>query len=267
MRARRQGGRQGRTRVAPIPRMHGVLLDTSAAPPNTQWAAVVLAVLTVVYIAFVRPLKKGKKSDPLAKRPGDAALAQQRAVERDMTALLLEYEQVIRTMSSQLETRVAKLDVLLREADEKLVALRAAGAADATRGVALPVRRPASAPPAASDDSGAEFEVPPEPVPVPDEPPRHAAVYALADEGMGYRQIAQKLDRAYGEIELILALRLKAAATTTTTTTTTTADAADGEHALSPRVPSGRPKEFAGVRAGGEATPAGTSHKSRRRTR
>ena len=115
--------------------MQGVLLDTSAAPPSTHWAILALGALTVIYIAFVRPHQKGKKKDPLARGPSDAALAQQRAVERDMTALLVEYEQVIRTMSAQLETRVAKLDVLLREADEKIAALRAAshaGTAGAT---------------------------------------------------------------------------------------------------------------------------------------
>ncbi|MDB5295355.1 MAG: hypothetical protein JWO31_1338, partial [Phycisphaerales bacterium] len=67
--------------------MHGVLLDTSAVPPNTSWAMVVLGLLGLIYFKFVRPQKR--KKDPLARPPAGAALAQQRSVERDMTALLV----------------------------------------------------------------------------------------------------------------------------------------------------------------------------------
>jgi DNA-binding NarL/FixJ family response regulator len=37
--------------------------------------------------------------------------------------------------------------------------------------------------------------------------PRHALVYALADQGRSCKDIAQELNRPSGEIELILALR------------------------------------------------------------
>jgi hypothetical protein len=37
--------------------------------------------------------------------------------------------------------------------------------------------------------------------------PRHALVYALADQGRSFKDIAQELNRPSGEIELILALR------------------------------------------------------------
>ena len=42
--------------------------------------------------------------------------------------------------------------------------------------------------------------------------PRHAEVYVLADQGHSPHAIAQRLERPYGEIELILALRDKGAA-------------------------------------------------------
>ena len=45
---------------------------------------------------------------------------------------------------------------------------------------------------------------------VPSTDPRHAEVYALADEGRSPAEIAARLDRPNGEIELILALRPKA---------------------------------------------------------
>lgn len=182
--------------------MHGVLLNTS--PDGTQWGAIAIALVTVIYIAFVRPLRKGKK-DPLERKAGDATLAQQRAMERDMSALLVEYEQMMRTMSAQIETRVTKLELLLRDADERLAKLDKA----------LPITKVEATPNASPVATAAPVAVPPAEVErrllsvLEPESPSHAEVYGLADQGLGYRQIAQRLDRPYGEIELILALRPK----------------------------------------------------------
>lgn len=172
--------------------MHGVLLNTST--DGSQWIAIIVAILTVIYIAFVRPMRKNKK-DPLERKPGDALLAQQRAAERDMTALLLEYEQMMRTMTSQIETRIAKLEVLLKDADERLQQLKAA-TSDLPASVAQP---------AVAKGGGLDLT----PLLAESEPPGHQDVYALADQGLSHRQIAQRLDRPYGEIELILTLRSK----------------------------------------------------------
>ena len=181
--------------------MHGVLLDTSA--DGTQWGAIAVGLLTLIYIAFVRPLRKGKKKDPLARKPVDTALAQQRAMERDMTTLLVEYEQMMRTMTGQLETRVAKLEMLLRDADERIASLRSAAVGGSTESNSLPLTPlPETAPVARAGSTVLSMKEEPE-------PPRHAEVYALADQGLSYRQIAQRLDRPYGEIELIIALRPK----------------------------------------------------------
>jgi hypothetical protein len=45
------------------------------------------------------------------------------------------------------------------------------------------------------------------PPPAPSIDPRHAEIYALADQGRSPRDIATHLGRPSGEIELILALR------------------------------------------------------------
>ncbi|HEX8914423.1 MAG TPA: hypothetical protein VF796_18895 [Humisphaera sp.] len=230
----------------------------STGPGGLPWPAVILGILTLLYATVVRPLRKKKQqqADPLSRAPSNSArtlLAQQRAVEREMTSLLVEYEGMMRTMSAHLETRVAKLEVLLADADKTINELRAEKAAllatgpgdgaAAGRTTAVP-SGPAGAtaaddriappdptatcgstplPPASADDSGAGFDVPPEeptaespgdatpPDAEPAVEPSHAEVYALADEGLTYRQIAQRLDRQYGEIELILALRPKPA--------------------------------------------------------
>jgi hypothetical protein len=165
--------------------------DSTAA----RWAFICVAILTIVY-ATVRPFFR--KKDPLSKAPGYASLARQRSVEQQMQNVLVEMSEMARQISAQLDTRTAKLEALIREADEKIAALGNASS-------------PAPAP----------TPSPSKPRPMPlatelpistsaDQPildPGHALVYALADKGRTSKEIAQELNRPSGEIELILALR------------------------------------------------------------
>lgn len=160
--------------------MDGYLLDLSHIDSFQKWAIVCAAALTVLY-AIMRPLKKRK--DPLA-HPTNLSLAGQRAVEKQMTELLVELEQMARQMTAQLESRAVKLEVLIREADEKIATLRQ---------VQGNVPRPARVDSIPGLPAGPDA--------------RHAQVYELADQGRSTRQIAQQLNRPQGEIELIIALR------------------------------------------------------------
>jgi hypothetical protein len=189
------------------------LLDISSRDPATTWGAIAVGVLTIVYVVFIRPLRK--KKDPLARPKGDSTsnLARQRSVERDMSNLLVELSEMTRQLTAQLDTRAAKLEILLREADEKLAALRAeAGRSpEAAAQHDLPLRH--------SVDRG--FHPPAEDchdrlllsntamgsTALAETDGRHAAIYDLADEGHNAHEIARQLDRPSGEIELILALR------------------------------------------------------------
>jgi hypothetical protein len=147
--------------------------------PTTRWVLIIMAILTIVY-AVARPMLR--KKDPLARPPAFASLAQQRSVERQMQNVLVEMAEMARQITAQLDTRAAKLEMLIKEADQKLAALKSA-------------TEPSSLP-----QAQAEMESAP-----PD--PQHAQVYALADQGHSPGQIAQQLKRPSGEIELILALR------------------------------------------------------------
>ena len=161
---------------------------------STKWVAILLGAFGLVYLMVLRPMMRGRKRDPLEQPPPRAGMAQQRAMERDMQTLLVEYEQMIRNMTAGLDTRAAKLELLIKEADEKLAALRAATAA-------------AGAPPDRADPATARRDnITPPPVNTgPD--PRHLAVYELADQGLSANDVARKLGRPSGEVELILALR------------------------------------------------------------
>ncbi len=153
------------------------LLDAKT-DPTSFWAAICLATLTIIYIV-IRPIIR--KKDPLKRSSAFTSLAQQRSVERQMQNVLVELSDMARQISSQLDTRAAKLEALIKDADEKISQLKSAS-----------LQTPVPVPPPA-------IELPPD--------PRHADVYALADQGRAPPDIARQLNRPSGEIELILALR------------------------------------------------------------
>jgi len=164
--------------------MDGLLADFSQLEPFQRWSLLAVAAATILY-AVLRPWRR--KKDPLSKSSSSLSLSGQRGVEKQMTELLVELEQMARQMTAQLDTRAARLEALIREADEKIAQLQ-----DAGNGVSAPGR---------SIEASSAVLLPS----LPD--PRHAPVYELADQGLSAWQIARQLNRPNGEIELILALR------------------------------------------------------------
>jgi hypothetical protein len=169
-------------------------MQSSGGDNAPQWIALAIGVLGLAYIVL-RP-KFGRRRDPLENPGPRMSLAQQRSLERDMSTLVVELSEMARQITAQLDTRAAKLEALIAEADQRIEQLKRHSAAG-TREVEPPVSRPADPPASSPDPAPAEETV----------DPRHAAVYALADEGLSASAIAQRLRRPSGEIELILALR------------------------------------------------------------
>jgi len=169
--------------------MDGIPLSISTLDTSTRWLLVIAVVLTIFY-AVMRPMRK--KKDPLARSTAAPSLASQRAVERDMTQLLVELSEMARQVTAQLDTRTKKLELLLKEADEKIAALK-----DASR----------NAPILGGNGSSSPSAILPAPLPPPEIDKRHLEVYELFDQKLSSQQIASKLSRPRGEIDLILALR------------------------------------------------------------
>jgi hypothetical protein len=205
----------------------GLILLTIVPDDKRPWIALLVGMAAISFVLF-KPRRRfggaAKSHDPLEKPSNFGSLAQQRSVERQMQNLLVELSEMARQITGQLDTRAAKLETLIKDADERLAALRRASAA---------------APASASDQRAPDFRVgaqqsftfaspsqsiassenvPTPPVTGPrltltysqadDGPdPRHAEIYRLADQGRGPKEIAATLGRPSGEIELILALR------------------------------------------------------------
>jgi hypothetical protein len=178
-----------------------MLLFLAANPlddPLTKWLLVCAGALTLIY-AVLRPGFR-KKKDPLAKSP-PSSLAQQRAVEREMTHLLVELSEMARQISAQLDTRAMKLELLIKEADEKIARLQSAAPPDASVMAAAEAALGTAPSPARQSTER----------PTPEAESRYRPIYELADQGSAAEEIARQLDRPRGEIELILALRAKTA--------------------------------------------------------
>ncbi len=156
---------------------------------SMNYAIYGMAILALTYI-IVRPFLRRRK-DPLDK-PFNLSLAQQRHVERQMNSALVELAEMARQITGQLDTRAARLSALMDDADRKI---------DELKQLSQQVITPANNSPAT--------QTKPESPPPPPEPEdsRHREVYDLADQGLAPPEIAAKLGRPRGEIELILALR------------------------------------------------------------
>jgi DNA-directed RNA polymerase specialized sigma24 family protein len=190
---------------------------------TTRWLVIAAAAATIAY-AVLRPMLK--KRDPMSKSPGSSNLAQQRSVEREMSNLLVELSEMTRQLSAQLDTRSAKLEELMRQADAKIAELRARGMLPPSSDspAALPAPTQAQPLPAPTDYPLAGLGlIPADNAGVPPRPtlstaleaatnrqqidPRHAQIYAFVDQGLSPQEIAHRLGRPAGEVELILALR------------------------------------------------------------
>jgi len=168
------------------------LADINLTRDQQGWVALVVALVCIGYLLF-RP--KFRKKDPLEKAPF-SSLSQQRSVERQMQSLLVELSDMTRQMNAQIDTRAAKLQELIRQADERIGTLKQlqGHAPDEPPAPQAPIPVQSISEPV-SDPTMMETD------------PRHAEIYSLADEGRNAREIAARLNRPSGEVELILALR------------------------------------------------------------
>jgi len=163
-----------------------------AASEAIQWIVYAVGALTIVYVVM-RP--SFRKKDPLANSGPKLGLAQQRSVEREMSNLLVELSDMARQITGQLDTRSAKLEALMQDADKKIAELKRLSSSqrielNSNSVITRPITQSMSVP--AND-------------------PRYTAIYSLADAGRSPQEIAHELDRPRGEVELILALRVPTA--------------------------------------------------------
>ena len=111
-------------------------LTVAAAAPVEwrQWAMIAGGALLLGYLVL-RPMLGGRggllgglsggRRDPLARPPGQLDPHRLRSTERQLESLLVELEQMSRAISGQLDTRSARLEAQLAEANATIAALDA----------------------------------------------------------------------------------------------------------------------------------------------
>lgn len=172
----------------------------SGSIPTTQFlmlAGAILA-LTFVMISTRRRIRASRADQGPSARETYRRLSQETETKRDLEAVMLELDQLARHTMGRLDTKFAKLEVVVRDADERIQTLTRLLR---TQGGESPLDLTVADVPAenGTDEKARAAPAPPE--------PRHAAVYQLADAGLSPLDIARELDRTTGEIELILSLR------------------------------------------------------------
>jgi hypothetical protein len=178
-------------------------------PADQTTTYVILAGAAVFIIYTFMRMNRRKKKDPFDTPYQTRTLAQQRSTERQFENLLVEFSEMSRQMSAQLDTRAAKLEALIQDADEKIARLEALNKQAPARPDFTMPREPSSFPPEPSASSPIVTVKADDVAPSLTIDAEHAEIYRLADAGKPVPAIASELGRPSGEVELILALRPK----------------------------------------------------------
>ncbi len=165
---------------------------------KNQWPVYALGAATIFYLVIMRPMMGRKKKDPLDTIPR-IGLSQQRGVEREMNNVLVELSEMARQVTAQLDTRSAKLQALMEDADRLIARLEELTNSE-IHVDGVPVYVPSADDGETAGESGDRAF---------GNAPGHDDIYALADKGRSAPEIAMQLSRPRGEVELILALRPK----------------------------------------------------------
>ena len=172
-----------------------VIIFAQADPEHLIILAVVVAVTTLVLIATRRRLRDRQPSLKDYGRQQKARLRDQQNIKHDMEELAVQLQQVARQVNSQIDTRFAKLESCIADADQRIERLeRLLRRAGGHEGVDVTLAdQPAPSPQRDGDTIKID--------------PIHQEIYRLADEGKSPPEIARQLARTTGEVELILNLR------------------------------------------------------------
>jgi DNA-binding NarL/FixJ family response regulator len=182
------------TGAAVLPLAVGLALGASSLSNQHITLVLVIAGISILLLTTTRRrIRRAQNSPQAYAREQLSRLRSERSLVADIEELMAELEQFSRQMQARLDTKFAKLETAIRDADQRIDQLdrllrRAEGepTVDVTVGGSEPA---AESPPAAADGD------------------RHQAVYQLADAGLTPAQIAQELGQSIGEVELIVALR------------------------------------------------------------
>jgi len=192
------------------------MMLASRVIPELSWQFTLgIVIFTTAMVAWTRRRLTRKPLNPrAATRQRAAELKQRNNAEGDIRDLLLELEQAAREITAQLDTRYRKLELVMRDADNRIAELRRLSGTRGSANAATPVST------SRLDIIVGDEDVEPASATVPTSATVSAStrtvaprgndferVCALADQEMAARDIAARVQRSLGEVELMLAMR------------------------------------------------------------
>jgi len=135
--------------------------------------------LALILLSLAMRKKAGGPSARQYRREIDGAVREEQQLRADIEDLLKDLEQLSKRLAAQIDEGVVRLNRAIADADLRIKKLN--GSAVATPQAVAPTPEPTE--------------------------PRTRQIYLLADEGLAAPEIAQRLNRHLGEVELILNLR------------------------------------------------------------
>ena len=162
-------------------------------PTAQQWLVLGLLGLVLGIWVLAKWRTRPRDGSPRAyRREIDSANRQVQEVRDDLATLLTELQRLSTNINAQLDDKYARLHDAVRDADQRIFALRA-------------LKQAAEAP--RTDDVAPAAEPT---APSPPEESFISRVHSLADEGLTPHEIAGRVEHPVGEVQLILNLRAAA---------------------------------------------------------
>ena len=172
-----------------------ILATPLITTPQLALLGIIVAVTTIMLISTRRRIREARNTPRTYARELYGRLKEEKTTINEAQEVMIEMEELARHIHGRIDTRYAKLEKAIRDADERIDKLSRLVRA-AQNGATVDVT-------AADTDQSAD--------PPPDKPGEvpagHANVCRLADAGLGPRDIAEEADSTIGEVELILSLR------------------------------------------------------------
>ncbi|MEW6198934.1 MAG: hypothetical protein AB1601_09755 [Planctomycetota bacterium] len=185
-----------------------------AALDNGFFLLLAMLCLVMLSVAMLRRSQQRQATAREVTREHMARLRDQHNLRGSMDDLLVQLEEVARRVNAQVDTRFAKLEAVIHDADQRIARLEQL-TGHVTSRTTSPTG-PAASPPPPDGDLAAPTPTTSAPPPTTSVPPRcpstppgerRRRIYDLADQGTSALVIADALQMPIGEVELILSLR------------------------------------------------------------
>ena len=159
----------------------------------------VLIIIALMMFSSVRRHRRGGPDPRAYARDQIARLKDQKGIKDDLQQLVVELHDAARRLNAQMDTKSAKLEALITDADERIRRLSRTGRGESSSGEAGSAASSHGVDVVVDEPLGGELsEEPPDPV--------HHRVLTLGARGLSSVEIARETGVKPGEVELILAL-------------------------------------------------------------